>query len=169
MTSRDAIRGVAVGVLAALVVATNAEAAMKVTKLTGAPASVVAGDSFAVKVTVTNAAKKKAKAGRVTFKLDRASVGALKVKALKARGKATVSGRLTVPAATAAGSYKLNACYGTKCATGSACRPRPNTTPIRRTRTIGSSPAFRPADPSSATECGSSARTSRRARARTRG
>ena len=81
MTSRDAIRGVAVGVLAALVVATNAEAAMKVTKLTGAPASVVAGDSFAVKVTVTNAAKKKAKAGRVTFKLDRASVGALKVKA----------------------------------------------------------------------------------------
>ena len=35
MTGRDAIRGVAVGVLAALVAATSADAAMKVAKPTG--------------------------------------------------------------------------------------------------------------------------------------
>ena len=79
MTSRDAIRGVAVGVLAAVAMTGSAEAAMKVNKPTGAPASVVAGESFAVKVTVTNATKKKAKAGQVAFKLDKTAVGALKV------------------------------------------------------------------------------------------
>ena len=52
MTGRDAFRGVAVGVLAALVAATSADAAMKVAA-TG-PASVFAGDSLAVKVIVTN-------------------------------------------------------------------------------------------------------------------
>ena len=143
MTSRDAIRGIAVGVLAAMVAATSADAAMKVAKPTGAPASVVAGESFAVKVTVTNAAAKKAKAGQVTFKLDKTKVGALKVKALKARKKATVSGRLTVPATTAAGTYKLIACYGTKCATGAAVKvtrraaataPAPGDRSTRRTR-----------------------------------
>ena len=97
MTGRDAIRGVAVGVLAALVAATSAEAAMKVAKPTGS-ASVNAGDPLAVKVVVTNPSKKKAKAGQVTIKLSAVKLGALKVKALKGRQKATVTGSLTVPA-----------------------------------------------------------------------
>src|SRR3954447_12666569 len=120
MTGRDAIRGAAVGVLAALVAATSADAAMKVAPT--APASVFAGDSLAVKVTVTNAAKKKAKAGQVTIRLSSVTLGTLKVKALGARRKATVKGSLTVPATTAAGAYKLTACYGKKCTTGAVVK-----------------------------------------------
>src|SRR3954451_1846801 len=117
MTGRDAIRGVAVGVVAVLVAATSAEAAMKVAKPTGS-ASVTAGDPLTVKVLVTNASGKKAKAGQLTIKLSSVKLGTLKVKALGAHKKVTVKGNLTVPAATAAGTYKLTACAGTTCTAG---------------------------------------------------
>src|SRR4051794_33122171 len=139
MTGRDAIRGAAVGVLAALVAATSADAAMKVAPT--APASVFAGDSLAVKVTVTNAAKKKAKAGQVTIRLSSVTLGTLKVKALGARRKATVKGNLTVPATTAAGAYKLTACYGKKCTTGAVVKVARRAAPAPQPVPVPSTPA----------------------------
>src|SRR3954454_15356646 len=139
MTGRDAIRGAAVGVLAALVAATSADAAMKVAPT--APASVFAGDSLAVKVTVTNAAKKKAKAGQVTIRLSSVTLGTLKVKALGARRKATVKGSLTVPATTAAGAYKLTACYGKKCTTGAVVKVARRAAPAPQPVPVPSTPA----------------------------
>src|SRR3954468_14956649 len=103
-------RSVAVGLLVAMALASGADAAAAKTtlsKVAGAPASVRAGDSFTVSVTVRNPGARKAKAAKVTLLLskdarvdakDLALGGALKVKALAPRKRATVRGKVVVPA-----------------------------------------------------------------------
>src|SRR3954451_9849513 len=130
MTCTDARRGrrAAVWLLAALFallgtdVAAAANApALKLSKLSGAPAAVAPGDALTVSVTVTNAGRRTAKAQAVSVSLTRLKLdGSLKVKALKPRKSATVKGKVTVPRTAAAGSYKLTACIGKACTTGAA-------------------------------------------------
>ena len=118
--------------------------ALKLSKLSGAPAAVAPGDAFTVKVTVKNTGKRKAKAQTVTVSLTKLKLnGSLKVKALKARKSATVKGKVTVPKTAAAGTYKLTACIGKACTTGAtvtvkgtsaapAPQPRPRVPPATR-------------------------------------
>ena len=73
MTNKDVgVRSVAVGLLVALIATGSADAApLKVAKPAGAPASIAAGGSFSVSVTVKNTTARKAKAGRVTLLLSK--------------------------------------------------------------------------------------------------
>ena len=123
------IRGLVLGLVALAAVPAAAQAkppALTVSKLSH-PATVKAGSPLAVKVSVRNPAARKAKAARLTLllsrdrKRDKRDVklkGAVKVKPLGARKRATAKGRVTVPAATQAGSYKLLACAGKRCRAG---------------------------------------------------
>src|ERR1700754_1976066 len=124
-------RSVAVGLLVAMAAAFGADAAaaaaVKVAKPAGVPATVSAGQSFSVTVTIRNPGARKAKAAKVSLLLskdaradakDLALGGALKVKALAPRKRATVKGMVVVPAGASAGTYRLLACVGKACTAG---------------------------------------------------
>jgi len=103
--------------------AAKARATVKPTKVSGAPATVAAGDSFTVKVKVKNAGKRKAKAQTVKLALTKLKLsGKIKVKRLAPRKSATVKGRVTVPRTAKPGTYKLTACIGKACVTGATVR-----------------------------------------------
>src|SRR4051812_35542953 len=96
-------------VLGTGVAAAEAKApALKLSKPTGAPASVVPGQTFTVDLTVRNATKRRLKARTATVSFTKLKLaGGLKVKALAARKSAKVKGTVTVPKTAAAGTYKL--------------------------------------------------------------
>ncbi|HEX6025802.1 MAG TPA: RHS repeat-associated core domain-containing protein [Solirubrobacter sp.] len=121
MTDKDVgVRSVALGLLAALIVAGSAQAAPKVSKPTGAPASIAAGGSFTVSVKVKG--KASGKVALVLSKDKKADKKDVKVGTLKFKKRKPAKGKVTVPANTAAGTYKLIACLGKKCATGKAIK-----------------------------------------------
>ncbi|WP_028062594.1 RHS repeat-associated core domain-containing protein [Solirubrobacter soli] len=133
--------------------------ALKLSKLSGAPATVAPGDAFTVSVTVKNPGKRKAKAQTVSVSLSKLKLnGSLKVKALKARTSATVKGKVTVPKTAAAGTYKLTACIGKACTTGAtvavkgtSAAPAPPARPSGDTVNLPPGPAPLPPDNPTAT------------------
>ena len=166
MTCTDARRGrrAAVWLLAALFALIGADVAaaakaptLKLSKLSGAPATLAPGDAFTVRVTVMNTGKRKAKAQSVSVALTKLKLsGNVKVKALAPRKSATVKGKVTVPKTAPAGSYKLTACIGKACTTGaavsikgthSAPAPAPPARPSGETVNLPPGPAPLPGNP----------------------
>jgi hypothetical protein len=166
MTCTDARRGrrAAIWLLAALFALIGADAAaaakaptLKLSKLTGAPATLAPGDAFTVSVTVKNTGKRKTKAQPVSVALTKLKLsGTVKVKALAPRKSATVKGKVTVPKTAAAGSYKLTACIGKACTTGAAVTikgtqnapaPAPPARPSGETVNLPPGPAPLPGNP----------------------
>lgn len=122
MTSMDVGRKAAIALLAAfltLPAAASAKATppLKLSKPSAAPATAGPGQTLTVKLTVKNTSRRKAKAQKITLKLGQLK-GTLKVKALKPRKQATVKGKLALPRTAAPGTYKLTACLGKTCVTG---------------------------------------------------
>lgn len=125
---RDALRWLAVGTIAvglgtgaAVAIAGGRPAGpnLRVSALSGVPATVGAGGSFTVKVAVVNRGTRRGAATRTRFwlsrdaRLDRADLplrADLAVPRLGPRKRRSGSLRLLVPSGTPAGSYRLLAC-----------------------------------------------------------
>ncbi|HET6548011.1 MAG TPA: carboxypeptidase-like regulatory domain-containing protein, partial [Solirubrobacter sp.] len=168
MANMDGGRGraAAIWLLAGLfgLLLTDAAAAAKrpvvrPTKIAGAPATLAPGDAFTVRVTVKNGGKRKVKAKKVRLALAKHKLsGTLKVKKkIAPRKKAKAKGRVRVPQAMPAGTYRLTACIGKACAKGPAVTvtgggpstptPPPPARPSGDTVNLPPGPAPLPSDP----------------------